>query len=291
MRDEKLKTLAEAASLIRDGTSLGIASPAVSADALVPMALIHEIIRQGKRRLVLRTAMASLEADLLIGGGCLSEIHFFGFSVFGTGVGPCYRRASAEGTVRTREESEFTAWLGVLAGSLGIDFIPLPGYQNDMARERSEWPTFPSPLDGKELVAISAIVPDVAVLHVPRADAYGNVQLGDTNRGNVAAEFTATRMMQAAKHGIVTAEEIVPTDEIRRSQQGADLLYNEVDAVVHVPRGAHPYGVADCYAADSRHIKTYLEAAQSSDTFRKYLQHHILEPSGHREYLDRVGQV
>ena len=89
---------------------------------------------------------------------------------------------------------------------MGVEFIPLHGYRNDHLQHHPEWATFPSPFDGNELVAITAIRPDVAVIHVPKADRYGNAQLGDTNRDNVMSKFMAPRMVQAAARVIVTTE-------------------------------------------------------------------------------------
>lgn len=286
---DKLATLEQAARLVEDGMSLGIASPAVGPVALLPMALVRELVRQRKRDLTLFTPLIGLEGDLLIGAGCLRDVHAFAFNLLGRGVPPNFRRATAAGTVTVREQSEFSITLGLLAGSMGVQFIPLHGYHNDHLQHHPEWHRFPSPIDGTELVTITAITPDVAVIHVPRSDPLGNAQLGESNRSNVMATFSAPRMVQAATRVIVTAEEIVTTEEIRATPERTAILYHDVNAVVHVPRGAHPLGVAGFYEPDFDHVDRYLEAAASAETFEEYLAHYVDEPADHEAYLARVG--
>ena len=116
----------------------------------------------------------------------------------------------------------------------------LHGYYNDNIQHHPEWRVFPSPYDGKELVAIAAIVPDIAIIHVPKADVFGNARFGDTNTHNVAAKFMAPSLVQAAKRVILTAEEIIPHEQIRADPSLTGILCHDVDAVVHVPNGAQP---------------------------------------------------
>ena len=288
--NDKRTTLSEAVALVEDGSSLGIASPAVNPMALVPMATIRELVRQGKQGLTLYSAMGNIEGDMLIGAGCIKDAHFWAFNLFGSGPPPNFRRAALAGTVKMREQSEFSITLGVLAGSMGIQFIPLHGYQNDHLQHHPEWHTFTSPIDGTELLTITAIVPDVALIHVPKADKYGNAQLGDTNRDNVMAKFMAPRMVQAAKKVILTAEEIIPNEQIRKTPDLTSILYHDVDAVVHVPEGAHPHGLSDYYSPDSGHIAAYLDAAQTPESFSSYLQRYVYGPEDHAAYLRVVAE-
>ncbi len=151
--EDKLTTLEQAVALVEDGSSLAIASPAVNPTALVPMATVRELVRQGKRDLTLYSAMGNLEADMLIGAGCVRDMHFWGFRLFGRGTAPNFRRAVEAGTVTAREHSEFSMTIGGLAGSMGVQFIPLHGYRNDHVQHHPEWTTFPSPLDLLEVSA------------------------------------------------------------------------------------------------------------------------------------------
>ena len=286
---DKLATLEQAARLVEDDMSLGIASPAVGPVALVPMALVRELARQRRRGLTLFTPVMGLEGDLLIGAGCIDDVQAFAFNLAGRGVPPNFRRATAAGTVTVREQSEFSITLGLLAGSMGVQFIPLHGYHNDHVQHHPEWRRFSSPIDGTELLTITAIAPDVAIIHAQRSDPFGNVQLGESNQSNVMAAFSAPRMVQAATRVIVTAEEIVTTEEIRATPERTSILYHDVDAVVHVPHGAHPLGVSGCYEPDFAHVDDYLEAAASAETFAEYLADYVDEPADHADYLARVG--
>ena len=288
MRDKRT-TIAEAVALVEDGDALGIASPAVQPTALVSMAAVREIVRQGKRDLTVVTAMAELESDMLAGAGCLSAIQFWACQFFGMGTPPNIRRGMQAGEIIAREESEFSFTLGVLAGGMGVEFIPLHGYFNDHLPHHPEWRTFPSPFDGKELLAVTAVVPDVALIHVPRADKFGNAQFGETNRHNVAAKFLAPQMVRAAKRVILTTEEIIDNAEIRATPDQTGILYHDVDAVVLAPGGAHPHGVVGYYAPDMAHIKRYHEAAQDPGRFREYLRTYVhapADPAAYRALVD-----
>ena len=287
--EDKTTTLAEAVrQLVPDGCSLGIAAPAVTPIALVSMAGVREIARQRKRDLTVFAAMAELETDLLIGADCVSAVQCWAAQLFGRGTPPNFRRAAQDGTLVVREHSEFTFTLGALAGSMGVEFIPLHGYHTDNVRHHPEWPLFPSPYDGTDLLAIAAIAPDVALIHVPRADRYGNAQFGETLTGNVAAQSLAPQMVRAAKRVILTTEEIIPTERIRAAPHETKILYHDVDAVVHVPHGAHPHGVSGYYQPDTDHISAYAEAARTVGSFQDYLARYIHSPADHDAYRQLI---
>lgn len=288
MRD-KLTTMVDAVSLVEDGSSLGIATMAVHSTALVPMAAAREIARQGKRGLTVFTPMAEMETDLLTAAGCVAEIQFWGCQLFGTGTPPNIRRAMQAGEVIAREHSEFSFTLGVLAGGMGVEFIPLHGFFNDHFQHHPEWRRFPSPFDGKELLAVTAIAPDVVLAHVAKADKHGNAQFGETHWDNVSAKFMAPNMVRSGKRVILTAEEIISNEEIRKNPEQTDILYHDVDAVVHAPGGAHPHGVIGCYEPDTAHIERYHTAGQSPNDFAAYLQRYVHEPTDHEAYRALVG--
>lgn len=288
MRD-KLTTLADAVSLVEDGSSLGIATMAVHSTAIVPMAAVREIARQGKRDLTVFTPMAEMETDLLTAAGCVAELQFWATRLFETGTPPNIRRAMEAGEVVAREHSEFSFTLGVLAGGMGLEFVPLHGYYNDHFQHHPEWRRFPSPFDGKEMLAVTAIAPDVALAHVAKADKHGNAVFGETHWDNVSAKFLAPNMVKSAKRVILTAEEIISNDEIRKTPDQTDILYYDVDAVVHVPGGAHPHGVIGHYEPDAAHIEAYHTAGRTAEDFAAYLQTYVHEPSDHEAYRALVG--
>lgn len=279
---EKLVTLQESVALIKDGTSLGIAAPP-------PMAIVREIIRQGKKDLTLYAPDPSMHGDILIGAGCIREVHFFMFRLFNTPRAHNFRRAAQSGSLKIREYGELTTILAYLAAGMGLPFIPVHGYHNDLIKQHPEWRTFPSPFDGKELLAIPPIIPDVAIIHVPKADKFGNARLEDTVKYSLQDAFVSPRMVQAGKKAIVSAEEIVPEEEIRKDPWNTSLLFCDVDAVVHAPRGAHPYGLRGYYAKDESHIAEYLEAAGSAESFQEYLSKYVHQPADDQAYLKLVG--
>lgn len=286
---EKLMNIEDAVSLIQNGDSIGLAIAADDPKAPVPMAIVREIIRQGKRRLTIFAPQATMEADMLIGSGCVSVIHYYAFRMFGLGSSANFRRAAESGSIETREHSEISMMLGVLAGSLGVPFIPIRGYYSDHIRHHPEWRTFISPLDGNELLAITSITPDVTILHVSKSDRYGNAQLEDTLKYNVGGEFFATHIVRASKKAIVSAEEIIPEEQIRANPYKTSIINSDVTAVVHIPHGAHPYGVTGYYEPDIAHIKQYFDAAKNVESFQDYISRYIRQPLDHWTYLKLIG--
>jgi glutaconate CoA-transferase subunit A len=157
--------------------------------------------------------------------------------------------------------------------------MPLKGlFGSDLEKLRTEYRTFR--WDGEEVLLVPAIKPDVCLVHAHRADPEGNIQTRGSSWDDTLAE--------AADRVIVTVEEIVPTEEIRRTPELTKIPSFVTTAVVEVPYGAHPTGCPFLYDFDEAHIKDYLELAKKGD-FQVYLDEYVYGPQTHEEYLRRVG--
>jgi hypothetical protein len=130
---------------------------------------------------------------------------------------------------------------------------------------------------------LPALILDVGLIHVHRADRYGDCQI----EGISGFSF---EMSRASKRLIVSAEEIVPTEEIRKYPDRTAIPYYLVDAVVHAPFGSHPGEMAYRYCRDEPEIKAWVEAAKTDEGARAYLQEWIYDLPDHRAYLEKVGQ-
>ncbi|MBY8983029.1 MAG: CoA transferase subunit A, partial [Candidatus Lokiarchaeota archaeon] len=233
MRQSKLSTLKEAISTyVDDGDLIGIGGLSFWRK---PIAACREIIRQDKKNLSLCTFVGGIEIDMLIAAGCVSEVRssFVGMEVFGMAIN--YRKAIEQGNIKISEESEASIALGLKASYLKVPFMPLKGIiGTDFNKVRKDIKQFDDPLgSGTQLMALPKIDLDVAILHVPYADEYGN--------GNIAgAVWLDDDMAKTAKKTIIICEKIVELEDMIHLPGKAQLPMQTTKAVVKVPFGAHP---------------------------------------------------
>jgi glutaconate CoA-transferase subunit A len=171
------------------------------------------------------------------------------------------------------------------AGVMNVPFVPVRGLLGtDYLRVRPDFLEVPNPYDPAEpIVLVPAIAPDVAVFHGLAGDRHGNVL--------VTGERDAKLIAQAARRVIATVEQIVDGD-LRARPRTAELVPGiHVSAVVHAPRGAHPTGCRGLYGDDGDHLREYVAAARSDESFRAYLERYVLGTADHAAYLARVDEA
>ena len=139
------------------------------------------------------------------------------------------------------------------------------------------------PFTGMKVCLLPALILDVGLIHVHRADCYGNAQIDGISG-------FAFEMARAAKRLIVSAEEIVPTDEIRKQPDRTIIPYYLVDAVVHAPFGSYPGEMVYIYCRDEDAIREWVEAGKTADGAQAYLDKYVYGVKDHAEYLALVGQ-
>jgi 3-oxoacid CoA-transferase subunit A/glutaconate CoA-transferase subunit A len=139
------------------------------------------------------------------------------------------------------------------------------------------------PFTGEPICLLPALILDVGLIHVHRADMYGNAQIDGI--GGFAAE-----MARASKRLIVSAEEIISNDDIRENPGKTVIPYFLVDAVVEAPFGSHPGEMCYAYERDEPQIKEWVEASKTEDGADDYLAKYIHGVKDHQEYLDMIGK-
>jgi glutaconate CoA-transferase subunit A len=250
---------------VQDGDLLGIGGLSFWRKAT---GACREIIRQNKKNLSICTFVGGIEVDMLIAGSCVSEVRscFVGMEIFG--MAPHYRKAVESGSIKISEESEATIALGLRASYLKVPFMPLKGIiGTDLPKVRK---------DVKQIEELPKIDLDVAILHVPYADEYGN--------GNIAgAVWMDADMAKTAKKTIIFTEKIVETEDIRHLQGKAQLPLQTTDAVVKMPFGAHPTSCYPFYTFDPLHIQEYLKT-----DFEQYKKKYISDKTL-AQYLQEAG--
>ena len=207
----------------------------------IPFAAGHEIMRQAKRDLTLIGPISDILFDQMIGAGCVRKTQTAWMGNVITGSGYNIRRAVEGGHLRTEDHSNLTITLALQAAALGVPFLPArTGLGSSIVANNPTLQPFRCPLTGEQLLAVAAIVPDVAIIHVQRADILGTAHMWGT------AGLTKQACL-ASKQVIVTAEEIVDAAVIRSDPQRVVLPPFKVSAVCHVPWGGHPSPVPGYY--------------------------------------------
>ncbi len=263
-----LMTLEQAGALVRDGDLVTTGGATFSR---APMEFVRELVRQGRKDLVLIDREPAMDFDLLIGAGCAAKVRtgMIAFEIFG--MAPNFRRKSEAGEIETKEGACQPIIAGFRAAAMGLPSIPVKGMLGsdllDISEVVGSQKAFEDPFTGERLIAVRAIEPDVAVIHAQKADEYGNVRI----EGPLYEDVIKAK---AARKVIVTVEEIISNREIRQAPERTTLPHFIVDAVVEAPRGAYPCACFNYYEADYDHIQAYLQAA-AGDRFQDYLELHV----------------
>lgn len=255
-------------------------------EQMIPFAAGHEIIRQGKRDLTLVGPISDILFDQMIGAGCVARVYAAWVGNVSAGLGHCFRRAVEQGiprTIQTIDYSNFTVALGLHAAAMGVPFMPTYStLGSDLLHRNGNLREFNSPVNEEKLIAVRALRPDVAIIHVQRADAQGNAHLW----GNLGVAVDGAR---AARKLIVVAEEIVAPEVIASDPNRTLIPGFLVSAVVHEPWGAHPSPVQGYYGRDHAYFTQYHEQSRETADYEKWLERWVLGVEGRRAYMDLVG--
>ena len=283
-------TAAEAVDrFVFDGAVVGMGGQSIGRNS---MALAHEIIRQGKKDLTLVGCNLALSMDLLVGVGLVirTECGSGNLERFGTAFR--WRRAIEEGRLEVRDYSHLAMASRFLAASLGLPFMPSKSmlgtdnlnkksFDGERPFEIIDNPWNP----GDPVVLLPALAPDVSIVHAQKADELGNV---------VVEGFTTQEpeMMKASKAVIVSCEQLIDSDEIRRDPDRTTVPYLYVDAVVEQPWGGYPTSVYKCYEVDADHLSMYQAVARKGGPdFESYVDEYIRDCADFNEHLEKAAGI
>lgn len=255
-------------------------------EQMIPFAAGHELIRQGRRDLTLVGPISDILFDQMIGAGCVSRVMAAWVGNVSAGVGYCFRRAVEHGVPRkidVVDYSNFTVALALHAAALGVPFLPTYAtLGSDLLKKNGNLREFSSPVSEEKLVAVRALRPDVAILHVQRADAQGNTHTW----GSLGVAVDGAR---AARKIIVVAEEIVEPIVISSDPNRTLVPGFLVEAVVHERGGAHPSPVQGYYGRDHAFFTQYHEQTRRVEDFEDWLAQWVVSVNDRAEYLNRLG--
>ena len=300
-RQNKVVTLSEAIQeYVKDGSHISIGGFTINRN---PMAAVYEIIRQGVRDLHLYAHSNGQGADELIGAGCVSRMDI-AYGGNGKYAATCirFRKAVQEGTLQVEDYSNFHMVLRFMAGAMGVPFLPTVsglgtdlanvwGFSEEMRKQDPKLPnrkmvTMDNPFDNwlntPKVVLVPAIQTDVTILHVQQADKQGTGRI-------LGLTFADVEQAKSSKHLILTCEELVDTQELRRNPDQNNIPFIHVDAVVHVPYGAFPTACYRHYDYDPTCLWAYAEAAKDDRLYGEYLRKMILGVRNHEEFIALNG--
>ncbi len=281
--ENKLMSVKEAVeTFVHDGEYLGIGGFGANR---IPTAVIHEIMRQGRKNMAFAGHTATHDFQLLCAGKVFNKLD--GSYIVGLearGLSPNARQYLQDGNVDITDWSNYALATRFKAAAMGVSFLPFRG---TMGTDTFKWgagKTITCPFTGETYMAVPALYPDVAAIHVHEADVYGNCRIKGIS-------ISDSDLARAAKRLIITTERIISNDEIRSNPTATMIPFYLVDAVCEVPYGSYPGNMAYEYFSDEEHLQEWLKVEKNPEEFKKFLDKNIYNCKSHFEYINLHGGI
>jgi len=279
---DKRMSLADAAALVRDGDVVVAGGCCYSR---TPWALLLELLRAERRDLTLARNLMCYEAELFLATGAATKLvsSWVGIGLR-WGIPKVFREYVERDPAIYEEWSHLSFGMRFLAASMGLPFLPTASLLGSDLLDRLPAQEMRCPFTDDLLVAVPALVPDVALVHAQTVDMQGNAQVQ-------GAPYMDLEYARAARTVIVSAEEVVPSEAIVRHADRTLIPGFLVDAVVEVPFGAYPHECHGRYEADFAHFDAYtaLVDAGGTEGVHAYLREHVEEAGSFAGFLDAIG--
>lgn len=286
---------------VKDGSHISIGGFTVNRN---PMAAVYEVIRQKITNLHCYAHSNGTGVDELVGAGCISRLEI-AYGGNGKAAPTCIRFRSAiqKGKIQCEDYSNYQMSLRFHAGAMGVPFIATrSGMGTDIVEKwgfskdlRQNDPTLPNkklevmdnPFDGwggaSKVLLVPAITPDVTIIHVQKADKDGTCRMEGLS-------FCDTDQAKAARNVIVTCEELVDSEELRKVPESNQIPFIHVSAVVHVPYGAYPSACYQYYDYDPQYLNQHSKFAKDDTLYQAYLNKYVYGVENHEGLLSLIGE-
>lgn len=280
MRDHKRREFVDKTATAREAVARLVAdgdyvSFDFSSYTRGPQILIREIIRQRRRDLWYCAKFTLMESTLLVAAGCCSRIDV-GFM----GLGDTLNKAVEAGRVRVTEWTNGTLTLRHLAGAMGVPFLPTRALLGTDTLRYSGAKVMEDPFTWRPIALVPAVNPDVGLIHVHQADVYGNARC-------FGPGVSPLETAMASRKVIISTDEIIDHDDIRKDPGRTTIPYYLVDAVVYAPFGAYPGGLPGVYEMDVDHFGEFFAAERRPGGMEEYLERFVFGVDSHEEMLER----
>ena len=216
-----------------------------------PVGACHALA-ESSRELTLVSFLGSVDVELLLEAGCVAELHSAGVALDGIGLAPRYRAARESGEIEFFEWSEGSMLAAFQAASHGVDSaLTRSALGSDLIDANPYLLEVRDPHSEAPIVAARALIPDLAILHMPAVDAAGNAYC----EGDLGADGLIAR---AARRTLVTYERSIESDPGRVA---ISRLW--IDEATHLPGGARPTGCFPDYHVDYDEIQKFAVAREA----------------------------
>jgi glutaconate CoA-transferase subunit A len=284
---DKVTTVADAVRrLVHDGDYLCIGGFGTNR---IPTAVVHEIVRQGKQNLSFAGHTATHDFQILCAGNLtgrgrtlarVDSAYIVGLEA--RGLSPHARRIMESGYVEVTEWTNYALAVRLQAAAMGLSFLPTRTMLGTDTLRYSAARVIRCPFTGETLVALPALYPDVAAIHVHEADRFGNSWIRGTNVADL-------ELGRAAKRLIITCERLVSDEVFRNDPNRTAIPFFCVDAVCEVPCGSFPGNMPGEYFSDEEHLRRWLEVEKDLDGFRRFVDEIIHGVPDFASYLSKCG--
>ncbi len=262
-----IRPLDDALSPVTDGGLLAVPRE----QSGVAMEATRALIRRHVKRLhLLALPTSTLQADLLIGAGCVETLETSAVSLGEFGPAPRFTQAATAGTLRVKDATCPAIYASLEAAVKGTPFMPLRGLLgSDLMRHREDWRVIDNPYGTDDpIVLLPAIHPDVALFHAPMADRSGNIWIG--------RQRELATLAYASRKTIVTVEKLVDGNLLDDPVLAAGVLPGfYIEAIAVAENGAWPLTLPDHYPVDAAHLRDYAQLAKTAEGFARYLDEHV----------------
>lgn len=280
MTDKRMSVAEAVNRFIPDGCY--VASGGFGANR-ISTAVLHQIVRVGRKNLGVAGHTATHDFQILAAGRCFNRVdaaYIVGLEA--RGLSPNARRVMESGEVETCEWTNYALAVRFRAAAEGVSFGIIRSMLGTDTLKYSGAKVVTCPFTGKKMVAVPALWPDVALIHVHEADIYGNCRI----RGISVADLELSR---AAKRVIVTCERLISNQTIRENPTATVIPNYLVDAVIEVPFGSYPGNMPYEYYSDEAHLTQWMKAEKDGATLKAFLDEYIYGVATFEEYLERCG--
>ena len=245
--------------------------------------LLHEIVRQQRKNLALAGHTATHDFQILCAGECIDRCDVaYIVGLEARGLSRNARRLIESGKIELCEWTNAALAWRLRAAAMGVSFIPARIMLGTDTFDKSAAMEIECPFTGQKYAALPALWPDVALIHVHRADPTGNARIDGLTTADI-------ELSQASKHVLISTEEIVTEDEMRARPDQISIPATLVDAVIEAPFGCYPGNMPYRYFSDEDHLKEWLQAEEDAGKFKAFLDKYIYGTKDFYEYLDLCG--
>lgn len=283
---DKIRELSELVREIPDGSTIGLGGFIITR---CPMAFAAELIRQGKKDLTCYSIMGTMEADLLVGAGCVKEYSYAGGSLDRFGkldrINACI--ANGHKPAHIKEYSALSLALMFQAGAMGAPFIPTKSLlgtdmlEQLLADGDDSVRMGKDPWTGEDWLYIKACHPDYCVIHANAVDETGNVI--------IHGPLWDLEMAKSAKKLIVTAERLVSNEYVKAHPEEVKIPSAYTYAASIVPAGCYPACIFGEWDFDTKALWHYSKANQDQALFDEMLKEYVHGTKDHFDFLQKVG--